>query len=540
MFDRVRRPAGRVTTRTGGSVCSELARASRNACVALAIALWSYSAAPAASVLRARLNSDIASLDPGMKRDENTDAVLLHLVEGLVASREDGSVAPMLASGWTVSRDGRVYRFALREGILFHNGSVLTSAEAAWSLKRYFDPHSHWRCRSDFGPHGIAQVVAVDALDRFTLSVRLDRPAPLFLKTLARADCGGTGILHPSSVDSEGKMRLPIGTGPFKIAEWRHNEFVELARFSAYRSLPGPRDGNAGGKHALVDRVRFLVIPDGSAASAALLRGSLDVLDNLPANELGSVHGASGVRMEIAPTMDLYGLLFQTRDPILADVGIRRAIALSLDVRALTRVATHGTAIPNSSPIPTSSSYHRGVEQPLIAQDLQRARALVRAAGYKGQPIELITNRRYPQAFDSAIIIQAMARAVGLNMQIVTLDWATQLARYARGDYQTMLFGYSARLDPSFTLDPLIGEKSADPRKLWASPAAVTLLARSREVGDAAGRQAIFDALELRFRTDQPAVILFNSSRVAAVRDRVVGYRSWAGATQRLWNVGLR
>src|SRR3546814_2611652 len=69
------------------------------------------------NVLRARLNADIISSDPGMKRDANTDAVILHVVEGLVAAREDGSVGPMLADRWTVSPDGRTYRFHLREGV---------------------------------------------------------------------------------------------------------------------------------------------------------------------------------------------------------------------------------------------------------------------------------------------------------------------------------------------------------------------------------------------------------------------------------------
>jgi peptide/nickel transport system substrate-binding protein len=362
----------------------------------------------------------------------------------------------------------------------------------------------------------------------------------MLLKEMARADCGGTGILHPASVGPDGKMVRPIGTGPFALGEWRRNQFVDLVRFAGYQALAGPADGNAGGKHARVDRIRFEVIPDGSAASAALLRNSLDVLDNLAANELAALHGAPGIRIDRSPTVDLYGILFQTHDPVLADPRIRRAIALSLDVAALTRVATHGTATPDSSPIPVVSPYYGVAERPLVRQNLPLARALVRASGYHGQPIELVTNRRYPQAFDSAIIVQAMAQAIGLNMQIVTLDWATQLARYAHGDYQAMIFGYSARLDPALTLDPMIGDKAADPRKVWDDPVARMLLQRATATDDLKTRQAAFDALEHLFRRDQPAVILFNTARIAAVRASVDGYHSWSGATQRLWNVGLR
>lgn len=506
----------------------------------IVVACLCGASASAQGMLRVRLNSDILSTNPGMQRDENTDAVMLHVVEGLVASTEDGGVAPMLARSWKISADGRTYRFFLRSGVTFHNGAPLTTREVAWSLRRYFANGSHWRCKSELGPQGFAKVVSIRPIDRLTLDLVLTRPAPFLLTTLARADCGGTGILHPASQAADGTWRTPIGTGPFRLAEWRRNQFVDLVRFAGYRSLPGPMNGNGGGKRALVDRVRFMVIPDGSSARAALLRGSIDVLDNLAANELAGVSAAKTISVVQTPTMDLYGLLLQTRDPVLSDVRLRRALALSIDVAALTRVATRGTALPNSSPIPRASPYFGLVERKLIARDLRTARALVRESGYRGQPITLITNRRYPQAFDAAIILQAMARDVGIHIEISTLDWATQLARYARGDYQAMIFGYSARLDPALTLDPMIGSKDVDPRRIWERPAAAALLQRAVEESDTQRRQAMFDALDRGFRQDVPGVVLFNTARVTALSDRVTGFKGWPAGLPRLWNVALR
>jgi peptide/nickel transport system substrate-binding protein len=496
--------------------------------------------ARAETVLRARLNSDILSSEPGMKRDENTDAVLLHVAEGLVASRADGSVAPMLASGWTVSADGRTYSFRLREGVSFHNGVPLNSTDAVWSLRRYFDPNSRWRCRSAFGAKGIARIQAVRAVGPRQVDVVLDRKAPLFLKTLARTDCGSAAILQRASVGADGRWRTPVGTGPFRFGPWRRNQYVELLRYPGYRSLPGPRDGNGGGKQALVDRVRFMVIPDGSAASAALLRGSLDVLDGLAPNEVAHVQRAPGVRLVASPTMDFYAILLQTQDPVLRDPRLRRALALAIDVKGIARVAGHGQALADSSPIPVVSPYHKGLQRRPIARDLAAARALVKASGYRGQRIKLITNRRYPQAFDAAIIVQAMARDAGINLDIEISDWAGQVSRYSTGDYQAMVFGFSARLDPSLNYETLIGDKASDPRKVWGSARARDLLRQSIEAEAPAQRQAVFDALEREFRRDAPAVILFNTKRVTAVRAGVVGYESWPGALQRLWGVGLK
>lgn len=491
------------------------------------------------TILRARLNADIISSDPGTKRDLNTDSVLLHVVEGLVASREDGSIGPMLASGWTISPDRRTYDFQLRKGVRFHNGALLTADDVAWSLKRYLAPATHWRCRADLGPKGIAQIVSITAPAPLTVRLVLDRPAPLLLKTLARADCGGTGIVHRDSVGKDGKWLRPIGTGPFQWGEWRHNQFVELERFAGYQSLPGATDGNGGGKRALVDRVRFVAIPDGSAASAALLRGSLDVLDGLSPNELGAVKGAGDVRLVDAPSMDFFGILFQTQDPVLADPRLRRAIALSIDVASLTRAATHGTGAPDSSPIPVASPYFTGVERPLIKRDLAAARALAKAAGYDGRPITLITSHAPPEIYDAAIVVQAMAREAGINFEIVTLDWATQLARYSSGTYQAMLFGYSARLDPSLLFNAFVGDKRVDPRKVWDTPAALSLLRQSLETEEPRARQAVFDAMDRQFRAEAPAVILYNTRRVTALGRGVTGYRPWPAQSQRLWNVGI-
>ncbi|HTC84170.1 MAG TPA: ABC transporter substrate-binding protein, partial [Rhizomicrobium sp.] len=420
----------------------------------------------AETLLRARLNADIVSTMPGMRRDENTDAVLIHIVEGLVASREDGSVGAMLAKGWTVSPDGRVYTFALRDGVNFHNGAKLTAEDVLWSFHWYLEPKNHWRCLSAL-EGTIAKIVSVIAPDRMTVRIALDRPAPLFLKTLSRADCGGTGILQRASVAVNGVTWIrPIGTGPFMLGDWRHGNYLELLRFPHYAARPGPGDGNAGGKHALVDRVRFLIIPDSSAAAAALMRGNLDLMDALDPNQLGIVRRDSAIRLVGAPVLDFYALLFQTQDPVLKDPRMRRAIALTIDRAGLAHAATNGTALADSSPVPVASPFYGHAESEMTEPNVAQARLLAAASGYKGQPIILTTNRRYPEMFDSAVLVQAMAARAGINLQIQIVDWATQVSLYSGGKYQAMSFAFSAKMDPSFNFDLLIGDKRKDARKV--------------------------------------------------------------------------
>jgi len=491
-------------------------------------------------ILRARLNSDIMSLDPGTLRDDNTDSVLLHMVEGLVGSQENGTIGPMLANRWTVTDNARTYTFKLRPDVHFHNGAPLTSSEVRWTFQHYLDPATHWRCNADVGRTGSTPIVAIDAPDLLTVVIHLGKPAPLFLETIARAECGGTGIMHPASVGPDGKFRAPIGTGPFQFGSWKRNQYIQLLRFPQYVSLPGARNGNVGGKGALVDELRFLIIPDSSAARVALLRGSIDVLDNIDASELDSLQGKPGIRVETTTAMDAYVLLLQTSDPVMQDVRLRQAIALCIDTEGLTRVVTHGAARPNNSPVPSVSPYYKATESVILKPDIARARELVKASNYRGQTIKIITNRRYPQNFDAAVLVQAMVQPAGINMEIETLDWAGQLQRYTPGNYQVMAFGFSARLDPSFNFATFIGDKTKEPRKVWDTPQARALLAQSLQTNDPAVRQPIFDGLDRLFRHDVPAIVFYNSARIAATRSNVMGYKDWVANQQRLWGVALQ
>lgn len=507
--------------------------------IALLLLIAMLQSAAGETVLRARIASDALSMDPGTIRDEVTDGVVLHIVEGLVAFREDVTIGPMLANDWAISDQGKTYTFHLRKGIVFHNGAPFTSSDVAWSFTRYLKPSTHWRCRSEFTKDGIAQILSIQTPSPFTVVFRLSRAAPLFLTTLARSDCGESAILQKDSVGSDGVLRTPIGTGPFQFSTWKRNQYIELIRFPRYASLSGPRDGNAGGKQALVDKIRFLIIPDGSAARVALLRGSIDVLDSLNATELASVKGKPGIKIQISEAMDFWVLMMESKDPVLQDVRLRRAIALSINVAGLTRVVTMGTAKPNSSPIPNMSPFHGPLEAALIKPDLNEARRLVKDSGYKGQPIQLLTNRQLPQMFDSAILIQAMTAEAGINMQIETLDWAAQQDRYIPGNYQAMSFGFSARLDPSLNFGVLIGDHTKETRKIWDTPRSRGLLQASMQEADPTKRRLLIDDLQRLFLEEVPAVILYNSSRISAVRSNISGFEEWPANQQRLWNVSI-
>jgi peptide/nickel transport system substrate-binding protein len=493
--------------------------------------------AGAETLLRTRLNADIRSTDPGTNRDANTDGVIAHVVEGLVAFRDDTSIGPMLADSWTVSNDGKTYTFRLRQGVKFHNGATMTADDVVWSFKRWLDPAVQWRCLSEFSSTGIARIEKIEAPDPQTVAITLDQPTALFLPTLARPDCGQTAIIHRDSVGADGKWIAPVGTGPFKLGEWKRGQYVDVAKFDGYVSRGEPRTGYTGAKDVKVDRVRFNVIPDSSAAKAGLLSGSLDVIMSLSIPDLEELKTRSDVQLSITPALGLTGILFQTKDPLLKDVRIRRAIALSIDTAQIVDAVMMGTARPNNSALPLGSPFYSEAQSHGYTQNIAEAKKLLLEAGYRGQPIKMITNKRYSYVFDSSVLVQAMAQTVGINIELEVMDWAAQLDRYNRGDYQSMAFTYSARLDPSLSFEMLTGPKAAQPRKVWDNPEAQDMLRQSMAIDDAAKRQALFDEMHKRFIADVPMIVLFNGAELVALRKGIKGYAGWLYPQPRFWGV---
>jgi peptide/nickel transport system substrate-binding protein len=230
----------------------------------------------------------------------------------------------------------------------------------------------------------------------------------------------------------------------------------------------------------------------------------------------------------------------QTQDPVLRDVRIRTAIALTIDATALTKAITRGTGTANNSPIPAASPFYHPVEARLRTVDLEKARQLLKAAGYDGSPIRIITSRRDPQMFDTAVVVQAMAAQAGIQLQIDTLDWPAHLERYTTGNYQMMVESFSARLDPTLSFGLFIGDKHREPRKTWDTQRARGLLDEATRTTDPAVRQTIFDQLSADFLEQVPAIVLFNSARLSVVRAAVTGHQNWMSGLPRLWGVGLR
>jgi len=508
--------------------------------LASAFALLALASPAAAQTINVALNADIRSTNPGVNRDDNTDAVVLHMVEGLVGYRENGAVAPLLAEKIAVSADGLTYTFSLRKGVKFHNGAEMTSADVLWNWTRYMEPKTDWRCRSEFDGRIGMKVTAVGAPDPATFVMTLEKPSALFLDTMARTDCAMVAIIHKDSLKSDGSFDKPIGTGPFMLGDWRRGEFVSLKRFDGYASpLGDKRDGYVGRKRALVPEVKFLAIADGATVRAGLISGALHVAD-IPDADMPEMRKVPNLQVLSAPSATKHALLFQSRDPLLGDVRMRQAIAAALDLDEIVAQASNELGTTNNSAVYVSSPYYSEVQRQRYRHDPARVKKLLAEAGYKGQTIKLIANKRATvPSFPVAVVAQAMLQAAGITSEIEVLEWATQLDRYSKGNYQMMSFSYSARLDPAQSYNQFSGPKDTYPSKAWDSRRADELIEKATITADEGERQKLFDELHRLMLADAPLIFLYNQVDTSAVSKRLSGFAPWVAGKPRLWEVGL-
>lgn len=512
--------------------------------VAVALPLMLGAVPVTAQTIVVGLPTDIKSTEFATKHDDSTMAVLHHMVEGLVAYRDDMTVAPNLAESIAVSDDGRAYTFRLREGVTFHNGRPLTSAEVKWSFARHMDPKRDWgsHCRElldgSFEEYiRPAYVTAVETPDPRTVVFRLQSRNGMFLHHLASNHCIFP-VLHPDSVDSGGNWVKPVGTGPFELAGWTKGQNVILRRFAGYKARSGNRDGLTGGKRAQVQSVEFRVIPDAAKARAELAAGRVDLLANVDVNELAALR-RPGVRLETQITPAFLQLILQSRtDALMRNPMLRLGIAHAIDRDRLVREAMGGLSKPNPSVVAQTLPQHTAAHLRAPKYDVARARELLQQAGYKNEPIEILASGSpYPIFLSTARATAAMLREAGVNAIVRETDWPTHDKEYGANRYQMSVIAFSTRTDPTLMYSAMVGQKGDHAWYLWEDQEAEMLVTASAIETDTAKRQAMFDRLHAKMIEWNPTIGLANYPRVDAVSTRLKGYQGWTLAIPRLWNV---
>src|SRR6266481_2784299 len=242
-------------------------------------------------VLRVGNLGEPPSLDAHWTTASITETLTNHIYEGLFSLDRDNKPIPMLAESYTVSKDGLTYTFKLRQGVKFHNGKEMTSDDVVASLTR-------WGKQSIYGKALFAQVAELRAVDPATVQMQLKEKSAIVLISLAVPN--NFGAIYPKEIAEkfapEVKVTEYVGTGPYKLAEWKPDQYIRMVRFDDYKSRNEKPNGYGGGKTAWLDEIRWVPVPEVATRVAQVETGELDFADDLNLDAYDRLKGNANAR----------------------------------------------------------------------------------------------------------------------------------------------------------------------------------------------------------------------------------------------------
>ncbi|MEM9319321.1 MAG: ABC transporter substrate-binding protein [Pseudomonadota bacterium] len=354
------------------------------------------------------------------------EVVYANVFEGLTRFGPDGAILPALASDWTISDDGLVYTFTLRDNVQFHDGTDFTAEDVVFSLDR---ARAEGSTNAQAGL--FAGITSVEAVDNTTVAVSLEAPNGAFLLNMAWGDAV---IVAPESAETNATN--PIGTGPFEFSEWVQGDRVELVR-----------NENYWGDAVALEAATFRFISDPNAAFAAVMAGDVDAFPGFPAPEtLAQFEADPRFQLIIGTTEGETILAMNNAQPPLDDVRVRQAVSHAINRRDIIDGAMFGYG----TPIGTHFAPHNPDYVDLTgmsAYDPDRARALLAEAGVEELTLRLMLPPPV-YARRGGEIIAAHLRDVGIETEISNLEWAQWLEQVFRGtDYDLTIVSHTEPAD---------------------------------------------------------------------------------------------
>ncbi|MFT5346305.1 MAG: peptide/nickel transport system substrate-binding protein [Dinoroseobacter sp.] len=352
------------------------------------------------------------------------EVVYANVFEGLTRFGSDGAVNPGLAESWDISDDGMTYTFNLRSGVMFHDGTAMDAEDVKFSLDRARAEDSTNAQKPLF-----AAILEVAVVDATTVQVELSAPTGAFLFNLAWGDAV---IVAPESADT--LATNPVGTGPFRFAEWVQGDRVELVANPDYW----------GAAPALTEAT-FKFISDPTAAFASMMAGDVDAFPNFPAPEtLRQLEADPRFSVIVGSTEG--ETILSTNNANVTDVRVRKAIAHAINRQDIIDGAMFGYG----TPIGTHFAPHNPNYLDLTgnsAYDPDMARALLAEAGASDLTLRLaLPPPSYARR--GGEIIAAQLREVGITTEISNVEWSQWIEQVFTGkDFDLTIVSHTEPAD---------------------------------------------------------------------------------------------
>jgi peptide/nickel transport system substrate-binding protein len=378
-------------------------------------------------------SGDISKFDPHFSTSSNDIRVSFNIFDNLTSRHPDGKLYPGLATEWKLEGQ-TTWRFKLRSGVKFHNGDPFTSADAKFSIERTYDPAAKTMVAT-----ALATIDRIEAPDAHTLVIHTKKPDPLLPARLAFYGGQIVPKKYLEAVGNDTFNAKPVGTGPVRFGSWVKDDRAVLEANPDYW----------GGKIA-VDRWIMRPIPETAPRIAALLKGEVDIITQLPPDQGERVAGNPSTRVAGALYAGLYVLAVNSKRPPLDNPLVKQALSLAIDRQAIAKELWRGRGIVPSGPIAKGDN-HFDASLPPMPYNPAEAKERLKKAGYKNEEVFIETTVAYV-AQDKAMseAIAAMWKDVGVNVKVEVIEYSVRAQKNREKSFKGVFWS-----DPTSTLgDP--------------------------------------------------------------------------------------
>jgi peptide/nickel transport system substrate-binding protein len=473
--------------------------------LALALVLASVGTAFAqgGGVLNFGLSGNPDTLDPHKTSGTLTFQVIKSFYDTLVEPDKTGKIVPALAESWSVSDDGLVWTFVLRQGVTFHNGQKFTSKDVKATFDRIKDKTLASSKASEF-----AAIKTVATPDDYKVVMTLDKPYSPLLAGLA----SGWGAILPSGLIESGHNfgAEPVGTGPFKFVKWVRDNKIVMVRNDSYwmKGLP---------KLAEVD---FNIVTEPAVLVQGLQSGAIEAVEFIDPDDRPTLQANPKVTVRKDLTSLIMVMAMNCSRPPLNDIRVRQAVNYAIDKQTVLDVAYGGGKV-GSTFLDTGNAYYTDFSS-YYPYNPEKAKQLLKEAGVGNKELTIYAPQNYPLHVKAAELYQQMLSNVGMNVKIQLVDWSTWISSvYTGGNYDFTVISHTGKLDPDGTLAGYGTGKYVK----WINPTVEADIKKATTISDFTARKKLYtEALDIMAK-EVPFVFLGTSYRYTTFRSNVVDFR---------------
>ena len=464
--------------------------------------------------LRAGLDADPPNMDPHRSTAAVDRQVFQSLYDKLLDTDANLTIVPMLATSWTISPDGKVVTFKLRQGVRFHDGTPFNAEAVKYNVERMQDPNFPSARRSEVRPSQ-----KVSAVDPSTVQITLERPySPLLYVLTDRAGM----MVSPAEAQKAGANFAlhPVGTGPFSFVEKIPQDHITLQRNPDYWNKGEP----------YLDKIVYRPFPDDNARVANVKSGDVDIINLVPLpqiKQLTQEAARPGARFQLLEhgAFRWQGIWLNVTRPPFDDKLLRQAFNATIDRDVIANAVLQGAAYPAFSFFPNGTpAYDPAWKIP--PRNVQVAKERLQASGHAGGFAFslLIAPGEQEQAIAQAV--QAMAADVGIQVKLQIVEFGTLIQQAEALQHQAAQIGWSGRPDPDFDIYPFVTESGIGSfnNAGYTNPRVQELLDAARLLNDLSQRRRAYREVTQILADDLPYIWLYFPKEYKLVSTKVRGF----------------